>query len=257
MYLFIELTDWNYINLVLVEMYRTEDLQTVGKTFLQMLNILIPYQLAHFIVLDKDGKPDLVSSSFSKCTEKDFNEYLETYFEDDYAKILFTYNKTNSYIDRALLDKAKLESSRLYREYMQPRRLTQGCGIIFCDNKNRYGMLNVMRSEELGPITPREYDILNVFAEHIHNILEKKHKTYGNYSGMASQAYNRMVDISKTYFLTNREKEVLTLLLQDYSNIEICEMLNISISTVKTHIYNIFTKMGVKSRAELCKKYRI
>jgi NarL family two-component system response regulator LiaR len=49
--------------------------------------------------------------------------------------------------------------------------------------------------------------------------------------------------------LTDRERDVLKLLIEGMSNNEIAERLIISPSTVKYHIGNIYTKLGVDSRA--------
>ncbi|RDV82532.1 response regulator transcription factor [Ammonifex thiophilus] len=50
------------------------------------------------------------------------------------------------------------------------------------------------------------------------------------------------------YNLTPREREVFNLLVKKYSNREIARELFISESTVKTHVRNIFRKIGAKSR---------
>ncbi|MDR3598609.1 LuxR C-terminal-related transcriptional regulator [Clostridium sp.] len=50
--------------------------------------------------------------------------------------------------------------------------------------------------------------------------------------------------------LSPREMEVLQALIDGLSNKEIGEKLFISISTVKTHIINIYSKLGVKNRVE-------
>jgi two-component system, NarL family, response regulator LiaR len=50
--------------------------------------------------------------------------------------------------------------------------------------------------------------------------------------------------------LTRREQEVLALLVKGMSNPEIAERLVISRSTVKVHISNILSKLGVASRGE-------
>jgi len=50
--------------------------------------------------------------------------------------------------------------------------------------------------------------------------------------------------------LTEREQEVLNLVVQGQSNQQIAESLVISITTVKAHISNILSKLGVASRAE-------
>jgi NarL family two-component system response regulator LiaR len=50
--------------------------------------------------------------------------------------------------------------------------------------------------------------------------------------------------------LTNREKEVLNLMITGFSNAEIGQHLNISTFTVKNHVSNILVKMSVTSRTE-------
>lgn len=50
--------------------------------------------------------------------------------------------------------------------------------------------------------------------------------------------------------LTNREKEVLWCILLGKDSVEIGERLFVSISTVKSHTYNIYRKLGVHSRRE-------
>lgn len=50
--------------------------------------------------------------------------------------------------------------------------------------------------------------------------------------------------------LTNREKEVFDLLIQNYSTKEIANKLKISEKTVRNHISNTIQKLGVKSRAQ-------
>ncbi|NNG00029.1 MAG: response regulator transcription factor [Desulfobacteraceae bacterium] len=48
--------------------------------------------------------------------------------------------------------------------------------------------------------------------------------------------------------LSRRETEVLRLIAEGYSNIQISDLLSISNNTVKTHINGIFNKLGVNDR---------
>ena len=52
------------------------------------------------------------------------------------------------------------------------------------------------------------------------------------------------------YGLTEREMEVLSLIVDGYSNPQISEKLVISISTTKTHVHSILQKLYVKSRSK-------
>ena len=53
--------------------------------------------------------------------------------------------------------------------------------------------------------------------------------------------------------LTKAERRIFDLYIEGYDAKEICNMLYISINTIKTHNRRIYTKMNVSSRAELLK----
>lgn len=53
--------------------------------------------------------------------------------------------------------------------------------------------------------------------------------------------------------LTNREREVLALIVQGKSNDEISRTLTVSLYTVKSHVRSILTKLGVENRREAAK----
>ncbi|MDQ3249478.1 MAG: response regulator transcription factor, partial [Chloroflexota bacterium] len=48
--------------------------------------------------------------------------------------------------------------------------------------------------------------------------------------------------------LTAREWDVLRLIEQDYNNLEIAAELTVELGTVKNHVHNIFSKLGVRNR---------
>ena len=53
-----------------------------------------------------------------------------------------------------------------------------------------------------------------------------------------------------TYDLTDREKEILALMVEGLPNTDIAERLVVSQSTVKFHVSNVLSKLGVTSRTE-------
>ncbi|MCP4130121.1 MAG: response regulator transcription factor [bacterium] len=50
--------------------------------------------------------------------------------------------------------------------------------------------------------------------------------------------------------LTDREKEVLKLISEGFTNNQIADLLKISHHTVKSHVINIFNKLGVNDRTQ-------
>lgn len=58
----------------------------------------------------------------------------------------------------------------------------------------------------------------------------------------------RLDEVAEEYELTGRERDLVKLIYEGKSNGEIAELLFISQSTVKTHVYNIFKKLQIKNR---------
>ena len=58
----------------------------------------------------------------------------------------------------------------------------------------------------------------------------------------------------KTSHITKREKEVLYLISQEYTNRQISQMLYISLNTVHTHRKKIISKLQVKNTAGIIRK---
>ncbi len=58
----------------------------------------------------------------------------------------------------------------------------------------------------------------------------------------------------QTEALSDRETDILRLLVQGYSNVEIAERLYLSVNTVKTHMKHIYEKLDVKNRVEAAER---
>lgn len=58
------------------------------------------------------------------------------------------------------------------------------------------------------------------------------------------------------YNITGREREIIQMVIQGKSNADIAKELVISLATVKTHLHNIYQKVGVDSRYDLLARVR-
>ena len=65
----------------------------------------------------------------------------------------------------------------------------------------------------------------------------------------------QMEEFCRGYGLTEREREILRLILAGKDNLEISEELQIKMGTVKAHVHNIFTKLNISRRSKLMKRF--
>lgn len=72
---------------------------------------------------------------------------------------------------------------------------------------------------------------------------------------MVVASFNSNKVQKNSYELTDREEEILKLLSEGYRYKDIATKLFISISTVRTHIYNIYEKLHVHNRTEALNKF--
>jgi DNA-binding NarL/FixJ family response regulator len=61
----------------------------------------------------------------------------------------------------------------------------------------------------------------------------------------------RIVSATGTPLLTKREEQIVRMVAEGLPNNEVCATLGVSAHTVKNHLFRIYQKLGVSSRAEL------
>jgi NarL family two-component system response regulator LiaR len=96
------------------------------------------------------------------------------------------------------------------------------------------------------------YMLKNVTAEDLIKAIRDAHRGYATLSPEVTQSLvqNANQPPAPGYDLTKRECEVLALLIEGYNNSQIAEKFSVSESTIKSHVSNILSKLGVASRLE-------
>jgi two-component system, NarL family, response regulator LiaR len=96
------------------------------------------------------------------------------------------------------------------------------------------------------------YLLKNVSAEELVNAVRRAVSGQPSLSPEAAQVLIRKVNEPAPLGqdMTDREKEILALMVEGLSNSEIAERLIVSQSTVKFHVSNILSKLDVTSRTE-------
>lgn len=96
------------------------------------------------------------------------------------------------------------------------------------------------------------YLLKNVTADELADAIRKAHAGRPTLAPEAAQALIQATrePPSPGYDLTERERQVLALMVEGLSNPEIAERLVVSPSTVKFHVSNILSKLGIAGRTE-------
>ena len=110
------------------------------------------------------------------------------------------------------------------------------------------GMIQLFRKKESGSFTRRDLFALDQLQKHFAYRFSYEVKKGDTRYFFAKGYYEEIV---KEYNLTEREGDVFIQVIQGYSNGEIAERGNVSIHTIKKHLQNIYSKMGVKNRVQL------
>lgn len=132
---------------------------------------------------------------------------------------------------QALAFQAKGEDSQAYEILQRALNLAESEGYVrlFIDHGERLGVL--LQKASAHPTCP----------QYAFKLLSRFNNPPSGTMGTQQLVYDQ---------LSAREKEVLELIARGKTNQEIADELVIALGTVKRHVYNIYSKLGVKSRTE-------
>lgn len=171
--------------------------------------------------------------------------YRLRYYKLDYVNWIFSHPKSVIYRESDLIDKNLRKESQFYKEYLQKYDLGSVAGISIIRGGTLLGALTLYKSESRGEFSERDLYILKQLEPHLQNVLSMGKVPAEREGGEARRI------LKYSYGITKKEMDIIALIVQGCSNAEIAAASRISQNTVKSHIANIFGKMGVKSRTQL------
>ena len=152
--------------------------------------------------------------------------------------IYFNYKTiVNKYKKRIL--KVLLLSTVLFFPYMYLDTKTEQ--ISFLNQWFPYGLLSL-------PLFYMVWNLLSIYL--IAKYFKQDIRMKVNSSEEQEEEYDNFF---AKFSITNREQEIILLLIKGYTYNQLAEELSISLATVKTHVHNIYTKTEVKNKFQLLK----
>jgi DNA-binding NarL/FixJ family response regulator len=83
-----------------------------------------------------------------------------------------------------------------------------------------------------------------------HSVDSLEIPTYAEYVNQPIDEF-RQIAPTESHGMTNRERQVIPLVADGFSNKEIAQKLHLSVYTVKSHIHNILTKLALNTRVQI------
>jgi DNA-binding NarL/FixJ family response regulator len=153
--------------------------------------------------------------------------------------------------DVAVVDLALADGSAL-PALTRLRAAASGCGILVLTNSDDDDSLDAaLRAGARG------YLLKSATPEEIARAVRTVYSGEGVYDGAVVERLTRYLNTPSRFTsaatfprLTEREREVLSLMARGMSNAQIADTFVLSLKTVRNHVSNVLTKLGVPTRAE-------
>ncbi|MCR5106445.1 MAG: helix-turn-helix transcriptional regulator [Eubacterium sp.] len=251
---------WIGILNVIYRIHSCESVGEMGDTIFKQLQWLVPFDQAIFFLPRENGDIHVVASEGFDDTYIDL--YEENYKKYDNASGIKISGNSIVYKDSDIIEEVVFLNSSFYNQFCKPNHIMYGIHVVLSYNSKYCGEIVLFRDDNTINATDfgenAEF-IMNLLKEHLSiacsRFLEKKSsqiEKVDSDSVFASPEEKYRV----MYNLTKRESEVLMLLLEDLSTMEMCDELIISLNTLKKHIANLYKKLEVSSRVQLIQKIK-
>lgn len=238
---------------IIYVIYNTSDLNEMRREVMNLLGHAIPFNNANFFLIGRreDGEEvltDLINLNSLPNPASEIDSILERYMEEysllDALHWLYNAKRPMAYRTSDYLSEDEFENTVYYKEFYEPFNVHHGAQMVFASGGNCLGLLTLFRAKDQPNFTDTEIFFLDNIKDHMSARLRLE-----NQKALASNG--NCTDFMKKYELTRRECEILQLLFEGKENEEIAEELFISENTLRRHIYNMYTKIGIQHRWQL------
>lgn len=220
----------------------------IQEQVLLRLRDLVSYDSATFFLPERSGGLKLLGSPVAvDYDNRLLTEYEEHYQQIDYLLWIFRLSEPVTYRETDLIGDPLRSKSPFFNEYIRRSGTYYVAGLSVVHRGTLCGAVTLYRTKQHGDFDGRALSVLSFLQRHLANRLYQL-----LYPGSADipdlqASSTRLLD----NLFTPREREVARLVITGLDTEKIARMMNISSTTVKKHLDNMFKKLGVHSRLEL------
>ena len=242
--------EWLSINELIYKLYSDEMEGDPRANFLSLVRLLLPYTAASFFISLPEDEKLLSNGVGVDIAQQILDQYLEEYIDCDYGKWMYMTSDSSIFRTSDWFPDNVRETSLYYKKVLEANGLHYELRMSLYWEHSLLGIVTFFRSKSEPNFSDKDIFILEVLKKHL--ILYTRHHILCR-RGPSPYDPSQLARAAQRYDLTDREEEVLRLLLAGESNIMVAQQLCISPNTQKKHTMNIYKKLNVRNRTELLK----
>jgi len=158
---------------------------------------------------------------------------------------LFDESDTIVLSNTMLMTDSEWVETEIYKKFYEPNGMFHNVDVFFRDNERIFAVLTLIRADRENPFCEREVNRLKMIQPFVQFTLNQIY---------VSERIHDRTTLGDKFELTPRELDVVELALTGASNKILVDQLKVSLPTLRTHLQNIYTKVGVHSNSELISK---
>ena len=217
--------------------------ERVGERLLDLLKA--DYFASYVWKSDKDGDTDRVSINMNPANLSAYETYYQ--YRDPITQPL-RHRRRATHVNE-IMPQDDLRKTEFFNDFLARDGLHHGMNFHAYDGRTHVGDIRIWRGRNGDTFDQRDVEILEAIGTAFSNALCSLRAFEIRLS--AADPVTRIRDWADETHLTARETDVVKLAMAGRRDADIAEALGISVTTVRTHLRNVFQKSGLDSRAAL------
>lgn len=244
--------EWMYLSQSLFRMYQAESYDEFCDVFWVQIKRIIPCSSGVIFKIYLDG--DKITRSCARAfPEGNKLSQIENFAKSNIVgsshELLFA-PWSSVFRQSDIYPLTEWESMDLYNDFWKIDNVYFGLNCTLIYNDRPVASITLFRSKNMSDFSEKDVKILELLKNHLAlkiyqlNTLNETDKTE---SGRRHAIYDK----ASSFGLTKRETEIIMHLCSGEARADICKNLYISESTLRKHIYNIYSKLSVNTNSNL------